>query len=419
MNRRFFMQKGSMAAMTLLNLQLSHELLDKIRSHSHETAPHQDEDFWKLIRQAYHISPSIINLNNAGLSPQVRRVQEAEIRYLEFSNEVPSFNMWRVLGKDRNRVRENLAKMASVHVNEIAIHRNATEALDTIIFGLTLKAGDEVVLCKQDYPLMIHAWNQRAAREGIILKWVDLKLPSEDKEYLIKSYTSAFGPKTKIVHLTHMINWTGQILPVKEITEAAHQKGIRVILDAAQSFAQLEFSFSELGVDYAGTALHKWLGAPFGTGMLYVKEEHIVDLWPLFPTENPRDTSILKFENLGSRPTHAEVAIGQAIEFHELIGTKRKHERLQYLKEYWVEKATKLPFFKLHSSMDPQFGGVITNFSIEGQSYDETARLLFSRHRIHTSPVKWDGIEGVRATPNVYTSLVELDRFVQALGDLF
>lgn len=415
MDRRNFIQKGSMATMTLLNFNLNPSLIKQIGSYPHKGETYRDEDFWQLVRQAYAVSPSTMNLNNAGLSPQTRVTQEAEIRYIEFANEVPSYNMWRILGRDRVQVKQRLAKLAGVSSGEIAINRNATEALDTIIFGLDLKAGDEVLLCKQDYPLMIHAWKQREMREGIVLKWVDLRMPSEDKEYLIEAYTSHFTGKTRVLHLTHMNNWTGQILPAKELTEAAHSRGIKVVLDAAQSFAHLDFSLSELGVDYAGTALHKWLCAPFGTGMLYVKEEHIAELWPLFPTEDPRSSDMAKFENLGTRSIPAELAVGQALEFHNLIGTKRKQERLQYLKEYWVEKAKTIPEFELHSSIHPDFSGAIINFSIKGMEYVEVYRELISKHRIVTSPVKWTGIEGVRATPNVYTTLQELDIFVDAL----
>ncbi|MEO1384550.1 MAG: aminotransferase class V-fold PLP-dependent enzyme, partial [Bacteroidota bacterium] len=289
------------------------------------------------------------------------------------------------------------------------------EALDTIIFGLDLDRNDEVVACKQDYPLMIHAWNQRSQREGIELKWVDLKMPIEDEDAIIQAYTSLFTHRTKVVHLTHMINWTGQILPVKKIAAIAKERGIKVVVDAAHSFAQLDFKLADLGADYAGVSLHKWLCAPFGTGMLYVKKENIADLWPLFPTDKPKSDDIRKFENLGTRSTAAEMAIGHAIEFHELIGASRKAARLQYLKSYWVEKALEIPQFRLYTSLNPQYGGAIVCCGLEGMRYVDLFNNLLKYHRIHTSPVKWDGVEGLRITPNVYTSLKELDKLVEAL----
>jgi len=418
MDRRKFIRNSSLAGMSLLNFEAGRQLLQLIADYRHIKDSHQDENFWRLVRQAFYTTPGFINLNNAGVSPQSRQVQEAESRYLEYSNEAPSFYMWRSLDKNREPIRARLAEMAGADPEEVAINRNATEALDTVIFGLNLKKGDEVVLCRQDYPLMIHAWRQREAREGIVLKWVDLNLPVEDEEFLIQAYTSLFSPQTRVLHLTHMINWTGQILPAKAIAEKARARGIRVLLDAAQSFAQLDIKIAELGADYAGTSLHKWLCAPFGTGMLYVKKDRISDLWPLFPTEEPLGPDIRKFENLGTRSTPAEMAIGPAIEFHHMIGSQRKARRLEYLKNYWTEQVKDLPRLKLHSSLDPRFGGAIVNFSIEGMDYRELSNRLHKEHRIHVSPVKWTGIEGVRATPQVYTSLEELDRLVMAISKL-
>ncbi|MEO0899139.1 MAG: aminotransferase class V-fold PLP-dependent enzyme [Bacteroidota bacterium] len=418
MERRNFLQRLSLAAAPYLAPGLSMALLERIQTYSHKVNSVEDEEFWRLVRQAYTVSPGLINLNNAGLSPQTRKVQEAEIRYIEYANEAPSFYMWRIIDAGREPVRKQLARLAGVEADEIAMNRNATEALDTIIFGLDLKKGDEVVLCKQDYPLMIHAWNQRAQREGIELKWVDIPDPIEDKEVLIKAYTSLFTKKTKILHLTHQINWTGQILPAKELTKLAHARGIKVVLDAAQSFAQMPFSLKELDVDYAGTSLHKWLGAPFGTGMLYVKKDLISALWPLFPTDEPQSDDIRKFENLGTRSTAAEMAIGHAVEFHEWVGGQRKWDRIQYLKRYWVEKALDIPGFELHSSLKPEFGGAITNFSLKEKDVVNIYARLSREYRIHVSPVIWDGIKGIRATPNIYTMTEELDRLVEALANL-
>ena len=230
-----------------------------------------EEDFWRQIRQAYAANPSIINLNNGGVSPSPRATMDALDYYNRMCCEAPSYYMWRILEEDREPLRYNLAALAGVSTDEIAINRNSTEALNSIIFGLNLKAGDEVVLSKYDYPNMINAWRQREKRDGIRLVWVDLDLPSEDENYLSNAFASKFTDKTRIVHLTHIINWNGQILPVRKIADRAHERGIEVLVDSAHAFALLDYKIPDLGCDYWGTSLHKWLCGPFGSGLLWIK----------------------------------------------------------------------------------------------------------------------------------------------------
>ncbi len=419
MNRRKFLRKSSLgmgayASLPVLQLTGKTKLLEEIKHFPVTGDVGSDEDFWALIRQAYTVSPAMINLNNAGVSPQPERVQQSQIKYLQWANETPTYYMWRVLNRNREIIRKGLAQIAGASPEEIAINRNATEALDTIIFGLTLQKGDEVVLSRQDYPNMVQAWKQRAMRDGIVLKWVDLPLPSEDNEALARAYTDLFSVRTKVVHLTHMLNWTGQIIPVEQISQQARRQGIAVVVDAAHSFAQLDVKLADIGADYAGVSLHKWLGAPFGTGMLYVRKPLIAELWPLFPGEDPKSTDVRKFEHLGTRAYSAEIAIGQAIEFHHLIGSARKAARLRYLRTYWLEKALQIPGFQTHSPIDPNFGGAIVNCNMEGIDPQDLSREM-GRAMIHNSPVQLAGVEGVRLTPNVYTLPGELDRLLDFL----
>lgn len=374
-----------------------------------------DEDFWYYVQQAYTTTESVINLNNGGVAPAPKVVQDAVKRYLDFSNEAPSYHMLRILDLGREKIRRDLAQFSGVQPEEVALQRNATEALQTIIFGLPLKPGDEVVLSRQDYPSMIHAWQQRAQRDGIKLVWADLKLPSEDNTYLANEYSRLFTARTRLVHLTHMINWNGQILPVRQVADAAHARGIEVLVDGAQSFAQVPYAIPDLGADYYGASLHKWLSASIGTGMLYVKAQHIGKLYPLFAAENPADTNIRKFEHPGTKPSAMELATGKAIEFHNMIGSGRKQERLQYLKNYWMEKVKQLPRVRLGTSLQPQFGCAIGLVSVDGIKALELDNFFFQKYRIHTTPVKWGGIEGVRVTPNVYTSTKDLDVLVKAI----
>src|SRR5690606_30673949 len=245
---------------------------------------------------------------------------------------------------------------------------NSSEGLETIIFGLQLKPGDEVVAAKQDYPNMINAYKQRELRDGIIMKWISLELPSEDEDYLVNAYVKAFTARTKVVHLTHIINWNGPILPVARIAAEARERNIEVVVDGAHSFAHFTFKIPNLQCDYYAASLHKWLYAPIGSGMLYVKKEKIKNLYPLFATsENPLKDDIRKFEHLGTRPFYIEQAIGKAIEFHEMIGAERKEKRLHYLKNYWMEKVRDLPEVRFNTSLHPKWGCAIGNIGIEGR----------------------------------------------------
>lgn len=423
-NRRSFLQtcKALTAGTVLSSLTQpvwSRNLHRALETSSDKT-PEQlasDEDFWSYIQQSYTASPFAINLNNGAVAPSPKTVQDAMKRYSDLSNEAPGYYMWRVLDQGREPLRHNLARVAGCNAEEIAIQRNTSEALETVIFGLPLKAGDEVVLAKQDYPSMINAWKQRELRDGIKLVWVNLQLPSEDNDYLTKAYTQAFTPKTKVVHVTHTINWNGQILPVRKIADAAHQKGIEVVVDGAHSFAHFEFTIPELGADYFGTSLHKWLSACIGSGFLYVKKEKIKDLYPLFAAPDARVDDIRKFEHLGTRPFFIEQAIGKAIEFHEMIGQQRKQQRLFYLKKYWMEKLKSIPGVEFGTSQKPGFGCGIGLVNFPGHKIGEMEIFLWNNYRVLASTIEWENIKGLRITPNVYTTTKQLDVLIEGIND--
>ncbi len=378
-------------------------------------APDSEDDFWRQIRMAYACSPHIINLNNGGVCPSPRATMDALDHYNRMCNEAPSFYMWRILDQDREPLRTNLAALAGADPDEIALNRNSTEALNTIIFGLDLEPGDEVIVSKYDYPNMLNAWRQREKRDGIRLVWADLDLPSENEEALVAAYTSKFTAKTRIVHVTHVINWCGQIMPVRRIADAAHARGMEVIADGAHSFALLDYKIPDLGVDYFGTSLHKWLCAPFGNGMLWIKKEKISKVWALLSCEKPDGDEIRKFENLGTRNFPVEMATGYSLDLHNLIGSERKQKRLHFLKNYWMEQVRELPGIRFYTSMHPSWGCAIGNFGIEGLSATEISEELYKDLKIHTVAIKWEAIDGVRVTPNVYTTTEELDKLVRGI----
>ena len=380
----------------------------------------KDEDYWSFIQQAYSASPNIINLNNGGVSPQPIVVQDALDKYNRLSNEAPSYYMWRSLDEGRESVRMKLADLAGCSPEEIAINRNASEALETIIFGLNLQKGDEVVLTKQDYPNVINAWKQREKRDGITLKFINLDLPIENNQVIVTKFREAFTSKTKVVMVTHLVNWSGQILPAALISRAAkkHNPAIQIVIDGAHSFAHINYKIPDLEGDYFGTSLHKWLCSPFGTGMLYMKQARIKEIWPLLAPEDPQSPDIRKFERLGTRSFPTEMAIGHAVNFHNAIGNDRKQKRLHFLKNYWLEKCLNMPGFSTQTSLKPEFSGALATFSIKGMMPGQIAGELFKRARIHTSATTWENINGVRVTPHVYTPLKDLDRLVDTIQSL-
>jgi selenocysteine lyase/cysteine desulfurase len=356
-----------------------------------------DDDLWERLAQAYTVSSTFLNLNNGGVSPQPKVVQDAVDRYYHLSNEAPTYYMWHILDRGREAVRRKLALLAGTAADEVAINRNATEALATVTWGITLNKGDEVIMTRQDYPNMIHAWKQKELREGIRIKWLNFELPIESDESIINAFTGATTSKTKVWHITHMINWTGQIMPVQKLCAEAKKRNIITIVDGAHTFAHMEFNVSAFDCDYYGTSLHKWLCAPFGTGMLYVRKENISSTWPLFPNDKPQSTDIRKFESLGTRSFAPEQAIGQAIE------------------NYWCERLAQNSRIKLNVSLKKEYSCALGNFAIDGIDPETIAQRLMNEYQIHTVAIKWENISGVRVTPHVYTLTRDLDRFIEAV----
>ena len=377
-----------------------------------------DEDYWSVIQQAYTVNPNMVNLNNGGVSPSPRVVQEAVERFNQLSNEAPSYYMWRILDQGREPVRYKLATLAGCSPNEIAINRNATEALNTVIFGYPFKAGDEVIGTKQDYPNMIQAYRQRALRDGIVYTQLSFDFPIEDDHSIVAAFEKAITPRTKLIHITHIINWVGQIMPVKKIAAMAHARGIEVIVDGAHSFGLLDFKIPDLECDYFGTSLHKFLSAPIGSGMLWIHANKIEKIWPLLCNDKPLSNDIRKFETLGTRSFPIEQGIGEAVNFHMAIGSKRKEERVRYLKNYWATKALQIPGVKIHTSLKDKYACGICGVTIDGMTPAALDSALYTGYKIHTVGIVWENISCVRITPHVYTRLEDLDKLVVALTEI-
>ena len=375
----------------------------------------KNEDYWARVQQAFTVDRSLVNLNNGGVSPSPAYVQEAMKQHLDYSNKAPVYTMWRILEPQREGVRQRLAKALGVDMEEIAITRNASESLQICQFGFDLEPADEVLTTDQDYPRMITTFKQRERREGIKLKQFSIPVPAEDDDEIVRLFEENISPKTKLILMCHMINITGQILPVKKVVNMARKYDIPVIVDGAHSFAHFDYSYDDLQCDYYTSSLHKWLFAPFGTGLLYVKKEKIRDLWPLMAAEESKDDDIRKFEETGTHPAANYLAIGEALTFHEGIGPKRKEARLKFLNDIWIDELLPYDRVKLHTSRDSRYACGIATVQVEGIEPGELTNRLWKKHRIIVTPIVHPQFKGIRITPNVYTTLDEIGRFTEAM----
>ena len=372
----------------------------------------RDEDFWFNIRHSFTVDRNMINLNNGGVSPAPKIVMDTEVRYLEIENLSPSYYMWNVLDPGIETVRRRLARTFGCDPEEIAITRNASEALEIVQLGMHLERGDEVLTTNQDYPRMITTWQQRERRDGIVLKQVTFKVPPPSMDYLVGRLEEGITPKTKVIHICHITNRTGQILPVKKICQMARSRGIEVVVDGAHAFAQFPFQQADLDCDYYGTSLHKWVLAPIGTGMLYVKKSKIEKIWPMMPAPESMATNIRKFEEIGTHPASQRNAITEALNFHESIGADRKAERFRYLRKRWSNRLRELPGVQILNSEDPEQSCGIGFISVDGIEAPKLSAYLWEKHRIWTVAIVTPGeYQGLRITPNVYTTLEEVDTF--------
>ncbi|HDQ00394.1 MAG TPA: aminotransferase class V-fold PLP-dependent enzyme [bacterium] len=374
-----------------------------------------DESFWFEVQQAFTVDRSLINLNNGGVSPAPAIVQQAMKNHWDFANKAPTYTMWGIQEPQRETVRQRLARVFGCDVEEIALTRNTSEALQICQFGIDLKSGDELLTTNQDYPRMIHTWKQRERREGLVLRQFSIPVPAEEPEQIVDLFKQNITPKTKIILICHVINLTGQILPVRKIVQMARQKGIPVLVDGAHSFAHFDFSRQDLDCDYFATSLHKWLCAPHGTGFLYVRRDKIKQLWPMMAAPENMDDNIRKFEEIGTHPAAPYLAIAEALTFHQGIGARRKQTRLRFLRDRWAKALLQFDRVRLHTSLKPEFSCGLGTVQIEGIDPSKLADYLWKQHRIIVTPIKHPEFEGIRVTPNVYTTLDEIDRFCEAM----
>jgi selenocysteine lyase/cysteine desulfurase len=414
MDKRQFVKTLGSAS---LGLMFSPSVLSRYMAMPHAELA-QDEAFWGTIRRKYELTPEYINLENGYYSMQAEPVLESFLRHVRSINVQASRYMRTRQVDDKMRVRTRLAKMAGVSPEELIITRNTTESLDTVINGYDWQPGDEAVMAAQDYGAMLDMFKLQARRHGIVNRVVSLPLDPQSDDELVQLYANAITPKTRLLMVGHMVNITGHILPVRAISEMAHARGVDVMCDGAHAFGQLAFRVPDLGCDYYGASLHKWLGTPLGAGILYVRQDKIAKLWPIYADDGMADTDIRKLNHTGTHPVHTDLGIDNAIDFHESIGAERKEARLRYLQRYWTTQVRGVPNIMVNTPADPKRSCAIANVGVSGMKPADLAKTLFDRYKVWTVAIDTANVHGVRVTPQLFTTPKELDVLVRALKEL-
>ena len=377
-----------------------------------------NEDFWASIREGYLLNKDYINLENGYYCMMPQENLNHYLENVKTVNFLASRYMRTVQFDHRNDARQQLADLAGCSFDEVVITRNTTESLDLVIAGQDWKSGDEVIFAEQDYGSMMDMFRLMEERYDIVSKVVSIPNHPKNDEEIINLYASQITDKTKMLMISHVVNITGQVLPVKKICDMAHKNGVEVMVDGAHAFAHLDFKIPDLNCDYYGTSLHKWLSVPLGAGLLYIKKDKIKNLWPLFAeTVLPRD-DIDRLNHRGTTPVHVELAIPMAIESYKMMGVERKEQRLKYLKEYWTSKVKPNPNIIINTPFEPERSCAIANVGIKNMNSKDMANVLFETYNIWVVAIDRPGVHGCRITPNVFTSTDELDIFVKALTEI-
>ena len=414
MNKREFLRSLALAGtgLPLLSMDLPSWIADLPEDQSQL---HKDEDFWAKVRADYQLKPDYINLESGYYNiipqPTLDKLKE----HIQTVNYEGSYYMRTVQWENKARMTRKLADLLGCETKNLVITRNTTESLDMIIKGFPWEAGDEAVFALQDYGAMKDMFKQVSTRYGVTLNTVSIPNHPKTDEDIVGLYEKAITPKTKLLMICHMINITGQILPVRKICDMAHSKGVQVMVDGAHCVGHFEYEIEQLNCDYYGSSLHKWLACPLGTGLLYVKDEHIDTIWPLL-AESPREKGdIARLNHTGTHPVYHDLTIENAIDYHRMIGGKRKEDRLRYLQRYWSDQVRNHPGIVVNTPEDLERSCAIANVGIEGMKPADMAKKLLSDHKIWTVAIDYANVHGCRITPNVFTSTEELDNFVSAL----
>lgn len=418
MDKRTFLKNSAMLSIAAITPMDT--LTSWIKQYENYSAKQlaSDEKFWKGIRAHYVLKPDYINLEGGYYCMLPKPILDKQIEHIREINYQGSYYMRTKQWADKAKVQAKLAELAGCTADELIITRNTTESLDMIISGWKWQAGDEAVMAQQDYGAMLDMFKQVEKRHGVVNKIISLPNHPKSDEEIVNLYAEAITPKTKLLMVCHMVNITGQILPVRKICDMAHSKGVQVMVDGAHAFAHIQFSIPDLHCDYYGTSLHKWLSVPLGAGMLYVKKENIGNVWPLFGDEGRKEDDILRLNHTGTHPVATHLAIADSIDYYHQLGAEKKEARLRYLQNYWTAKARNMSHLEVYTPEDATRSCGIANVGVRGMKPYDLAKTLLEKYKIWTVAIDGAHVHGCRITPNVYTTTEELDIFVAALKEL-
>ncbi len=418
MNKRAFLKATSALALgTLPSLGAIERAVSRV-SHLPSEAIAGDEDFWNEVRGGYKLKPDYINLENGYYCFLPQETLEKHIRHIREVNFQGSYYMRSVQYENKKKAAARLAELAGCTPEELVITRNTTESLDLVIAGIDWKPGDEAVMAEQDYGAMLQQFKMIARRWRVVNKTISVPNHPASDEEIVKLYEQAITPKTKLLMICHMINITGHILPVRKICDMAHSKGVEVLVDGAHAFGHFNYSIPELGCDYYGSSLHKWLSVPLGAGILYVKKGKASGVWPLLASTDLPDDDIYRLNHTGTNPVHIHLAINDAIDYYLKVGRDRKEARLRYLQKYWADKVRNAPGVIVNTPAEPARHCGIGNAGIVNMKPADLADTLHKKYGIYTVAIDGAGVRGCRITPNLYATPKELDILVNALKEL-
>ena len=376
----------------------------------------RDENYWKKVADMYHQNVKFINLESGYFSPSPESVKDYWVNFVNEINESPSYYMRTRQTEMREKVRKTLADYAGVQTDELILTRNTTESMNIIIQGIKLEKGDEILRTNLEYPNIIQALDMRERRFGTKVRIVDVPIHPKSQQEIVDMVIGAVNKKTKVILISHMVFLNGQVFPVKEVCAKAREMGLETIVDGAHSFSHVDMDVSEIGCDYYGSSLHKWLGAPLGNGLLYVKKGNAERLWPLYGDTAYDDDNIMKLEHLGTRPCSDQNGIIPAVDFNLEIGKKEKSERLKFLQMRWASELKDNKNIILNTPLGEGQSYGIANVGVKNLRPSELADKLFDDHNIFTVPIDDDrGIRGVRVSPNLYSTVEDIDKFIEAM----
>jgi selenocysteine lyase/cysteine desulfurase len=418
MNKRTFLKTSSLLSLgSMMSLSAIGKMVDAV-AHLPAEAVAADDDFWTSIRKGYLLKDEYINLENGYYCILPQEVMARYVAHIREVNLHGAYYMRTVQFENKKAAAQKLADLAGCTTDELIITRNTTESLDMIISGFDWRAGDEAIMAEQDYGAMQDMFKQVSRRYGMVNKIVSIPMDPKSDDEIVDLFAKVITPKTRLLMVSHMINITGHILPVRKICDMAHSKNVQVMVDGAHALAHIKFTIPELHCDYYGSSLHKWLSTPLGAGLLYIKKEHIPKIWPLFAEGDKKDDDISRLNHTGTIPVATDLTIIDAIDFYQKIGAERKEARLRYLQNYWTNKVRTLPHVVSYTPADPSRSCGIANVGVKGIKPGDLAKLLLDKYKIYTVAIDSAGVHGCRITPNIYTTTDELDALVNALNSM-